>query len=368
MLTNSQKEHLTYTAIGQIVTLVALWIWTSSYILPGLDKIWVNVAEANTQINKYTTTEKNGLTFEEVSAYISSRPEYAELLKVMNADAVWTRDVLMKTDSEKAYLEWIKDSIGWSTEEKNAINQYKVKLNSIIPTLSPVSGNTEEDNIDLKSYIRFIETKILKQFNLDANLVLGMQWITTGENMPENIGSLELQIAFEATNKDISDFISFINTAWNPELLTSTGILAKDKIPAVMSNPLITVKDFWLNKPIDSKLPTDENGGRITLQFYMRGISKDDINYLKENIKIRNEELWKNIEIALEECKTQWALCGKIKDQLEILNTKYRQYNIWTSSSVGMDNVSQMYSLSKKVSTLKTLEEELANITETTSK
>jgi hypothetical protein len=368
MLTNSQKEHLTYTAIGQVVTLVALWIWTSSYILPGLDKIWVNIAEANTQIATYTTTEKNGLTFEEVSTYISSRPEYAELLKVMNADVAWTREVLAKTNPEKVYLEWIKDSIGSSTEERNAINQYKVKLNSIIPTLSPISGNTEEDTIDLKSYIRFIETKILKQFNLDANLVLGMQWITSGGNMPENIGSLELQISFKATNKNISDFISFINTAGNPELLTSTGILAKDKMPVVMSNPLITVKDFWLDKPINSSLPTEENGGRITLQFYMRGISKDDISYLKENIKIRNEELWKNIEVALEECKAQWALCGKIKDQLEALSTKYRQYNVSTSSTIAPDNVSQMYNLSKKVSTLKTLEEELANITETTSK
>lgn len=368
MLTNSQKEHLTYTAIGQIVTLVALGIWTSSYILPGLDAIWVNIVDANAQIKKYATTEENGLTFDEISASISNRPEYAELLKVMNTDVGWTREVLKKTDPEKAYLDWIKESIGWSTEEKNAINQYKVKLNSIIPTLSPISGNTEENNIDLKSYIRFIETKILKQFNLDANLVLGMQWITSGENMPENIGSLELQISFKAKNKDISNFISFINLAGNPELLTNTGIIAKDRMPTVMSNPLITVKDFWLNKPLDTRSPDDENQGRVTLQFYIRGISKDDITYLKENIKIRNEELWKNIETALEECKTQWALCGKVKDQLETLSTKYRQYNISTTSPVAMDNVSQMYNLSKKVSTLKTLEEELSNITENTSK
>ncbi len=58
-----------------------------------------------------------------------------------------------------------------------------------------------------------------------------------------------------------------------------------------MSNPLITVKDFGLSMPISDKSSLEENQGRITLQFYIRGISKDDLSYLQEKIKIRNDEL-----------------------------------------------------------------------------
>lgn len=373
MLTNSQKEHLTYTLIWQIVTLVALGILTSSYILPGFDKISTNITAANAQIEKYKAVEKDWLSFEEVSTLVSSKGEYAELLKIMNSDAAGTREVLKKTAPEELYLDWIKESINNSTDDQNIITQYKVKLNSIIPTLNPISGNTTEDNITLKTYIKFIETQILKKFSLDANLVLWMDGINVGSSatswMPENVGTFELQISFKATNKNISDFIAYINNSGNPELLTSTGIIAKDKMPLVMSNPLITVKDFWLTEPLDSKLPDEENSGRITINFYVRGISKDDITYLKENLKLRNEELKTAIEKAQEECKNQGALCGKVKDQLDLVMLKYRQFNASIiTTATQSDNVSQMYNLAQRASTLRSIEEEFKKITESTSK
>lgn len=86
MLTNSQKEHLTYTAIGQVVTLIALGIWGMTYVIPGFSKIDTALSDANAAVESYTNTETNGLTFDEMVSLIGSRTEYGELLKIMNSD------------------------------------------------------------------------------------------------------------------------------------------------------------------------------------------------------------------------------------------------------------------------------------------
>lgn len=176
MLTNSQKEHLTYTAIGQVTILFVLGIWTYSYIVSGIDKINAATEVTNANIDTYQNTEANGLTLTDLDTIIGKRTEYTELLKIMKSDVDGTKEVLKKSPAAQnnTYLEWLKDAMGndVTQDEKKVINQYKKKLNSILPTLSPVSGTIEEDNITLKEYVQFIETKILKKFNLESNLIL----------------------------------------------------------------------------------------------------------------------------------------------------------------------------------------------------
>lgn len=139
--------------------------------------------------------------------------------------------------------------------------------------MSPLSGNIEEDNITLKQYVRFIENSILKRFEFDTNLVIGMQGITFGTKngeLPENLGTFEFRLDFKGKNADIIRFIKYINTAGEPSILSSTGILTKEQIPAVMSNPLITMESFSLQEKLDSDNPSKENSGRATLKFYIR--------------------------------------------------------------------------------------------------
>lgn len=369
MLTNSQKEHLTYTAIWQVAALAVLGIIGYSYIFANLDKIDENVTKANENIEKYQHTELNGLSFEEVSEFIGKKPEYSELLKIMNADVAGTKEVLVKDAAagDKKYLEWIKESIGRSSEEREAISQYKKKLNSILPTLSPVSGNIDEENITLKGYVRFIETQILKRFNFDSNIVLGMDGITLGQwtdGVPENIGTFDLQISFNAKNKDITNFIDFINTTGNPDLLTSSGILSKADIPAVMSNPLITLVNFWLENYINEKDPDSSNSWRATIRFYVRWASKDDVVYVRENIKVREDDLEAALVKSIDECSKKWPLCGELQKQLETFSRKFQEYKSGTSGSnvSEWESVSQIYVLSQKVNTLRTLEQEYQKI------
>jgi hypothetical protein len=44
-----------------------------------------------------------------------------------------------------------------SGDDKNKLIQAKQKLNSILPTLSPISNNFDEENITLKEYVKYIE-------------------------------------------------------------------------------------------------------------------------------------------------------------------------------------------------------------------
>jgi hypothetical protein len=95
----------------------------------------------------------------------------------------------------------------------------------------------------------------------------------------------EFRLDFKATNQDIQDFIEYINETGRPDILSFTGELSKDRIPKVMSNPLITMETFSVQEKLDLDNPTKENTGRSTLRFYIRGVSKDDIQFLTENLK-----------------------------------------------------------------------------------
>lgn len=135
-----------------------------------------------------------------------------------------------------------------------------------------------------------------------------MQGITIGKEgteVPENIGTFDLQISFKAKNKDITDFIQFLNITGNPELLTSTGVMTEKDIPGVMTNPLITIVNFGLQDPVEDQ-PTDkENSGRVTLRFYVRGVSATDMIALEENIKAREKVLSESLAQNIEECTKQ---------------------------------------------------------------
>lgn len=369
MLTNSQKEHLTYTAIGQGAVLIGLIIWTTSYVLPWLDKIWQNIETANASVTAYNEVEKNGISYESLKTLISGRPEYTELWKIMSTDVEWTTETIKKVWNDK-YLDWLKKSIWSSAEDKNILLQEKKKLNSILPTLSPISWNIEEENITLKVYIKYIETQIIKKFNLDTELALWISTITPWmgtDGIPKNIWSISLQISFRAKNKDILAFINYLNNTGNPSILIDTGTtLSIQDIPGIMSNPLITIDDFWLDKPLDKKNGDEENWWRITLLFYVRWISKDDILYLSESVRTREESLGIAIEKAVADCKTQASFCISIQEPLNIIQKKFMEYKrsmgVLDSKNIGwwVDKITE---LSQRMSVLKALEAEFNEIT-----
>ncbi len=364
MISNSQKEHLTYTAIGQIAVLVAIGIWTYSYVIPGLSKIDTAITNVNASVGKYAKLETNGIELTDLENILKEKPERAELSKIIQADPVGTKTAITK-EGDGTYVTWLDRSIGNTEEDKKILNQEKRKLNSIIPTLSPISGNIREENLTLKEYIRYIEQSILARFHFESSMVLGLQGITFGNkelNMPESIGTFSFQIDFKGRNADIADFIAYINKAGNPELLTNTGKLTETELPAMMSNPLLTIQSFSLQNSIDPAKPNDENSGRATIRFYVRGVSKDDLLYLKENIRARHESLGKSVTESVATCKQNGSLCTYKKELMEF-QEKYNQFHTASlNAQYAAQGNDEIYVLNQKITTLKTLEEELKEI------
>ena len=74
-----------------------------------------------------------------------------------------TQDVMVKVGAE-SYMSWLDGAIGASSTDKKKLAIKKARLNSILPTLNPVSNNLSEETVSMRRYISFVEENILKQF------------------------------------------------------------------------------------------------------------------------------------------------------------------------------------------------------------
>lgn len=369
MISTSQKEHLTYTAIGQVLVLVGVVIVVFTYIIPWLGTIDTRLTAANAAIKEYHDTETNGLSFEKLWKLLTSAKGKEELIAIINAaSAQEVKDVIKKEGSEK-YFSWLKKAILSSDEDRKKLVHIKQKINSILPTLSPMSANIDEENITLKQYVRFTEMRILKEFNLDTNLALGLQSITYGggvSKIPSSIGTFDLGLDFSSTNADIEKLITFVNNSWNGDVLTDSWALTSVDTPGIMSNPLITMESFSLQDTLDMTKPDAKNSGRATLRFYVRGSSTNDLVFLGESITSRWSALKKKIDNAVSQCKVNETLCGNLSD-LTAFQLKYTEFSKSIESGTSGPTANTIERLSQEVNSLRTLEKEFENLVPTSS-
>lgn len=362
MISTSQREHLTYTLIWQIVTLFATWLIIWSYILPGFTKINETMGKAESAITSYKEVKDKWYSYEQVTGILAAMPEKEELMKIMQATPEESRVALQK-DWNGDYLPWLKNAINASDEDKKRLIQAKKKINSILPTLSPISWSIDEDNITLKQYIKFVEWRIIRDFNLWTNITLWIQSLSFGNPsnwVPTNIGMFDLRIDFKTSNKNIKKFIDFIKESWNPEILIQSGILSENEIPEIMSNPLITLESFSLQDPLDIKEnPDKENLWRATLRLYLRWGSKDDVTYLRENVKTRRDSLWTKINKAIENCESIKNICPDTVS-LKDFQRKYTEFirSTWKDLWTMWVSIDDIYDLSQQVTSIRALESE----------
>lgn len=369
MISTSQKEHLTYTAIGQVLIIIGAIVVMYNYVLPGFATITSNLDAANTAIRVFDETEKNGLSFEKLSSTLSSMKGKEELIGIINAASPEeVRKVIKKEGAEK-YVTWLRQAISGSDEDRKKLIVIKQRINSILPTLSPMSSSIDEDNITLKQYVRFIEGKILKEFNFDSNIVLGLQGITYGDgkDIPKTIGTFEVSLDFDSTNINILKFITYVNNSGNGDILNETGVTTTEDMLGVMSNPLITMESISLTDFLDLTKPNAKNSGRVSIRFYVRGSSEKDILYLVENVKTRKNLLKKKIDEAVTQCEANSTLCGNL-DTLQSFQLKCSEFLRSTESTTSARNSSAtIEKLSQQVTSLRSLEKEFEDIAPTMS-
>jgi hypothetical protein len=365
MISTSQKEHLTYTAIGQTLIMIALIFIVFQYIIPWLTKISKAQANANTNIINYTSTYQNGIPRTELTEILKNSTGKEELIKIIDNAGAET-DIALKKTGSTDYLTWVTKAIDESADDKDRLKQAKQKLNSILPTLSPISNNFDEENITLKQYIRYIEKSLIKQFGIDEWITLGLQGIVYGDKtsgIPKNIGYFTVAVDFAWTNSSIQSFIDYINKSWDWEILNNTGRLSPDQIPDIMSNPLITVESFSLTEYLDESNPSWENSWRATLKFYIRGWSKEDLTFLNEAINKRKTDLIEKVKDAVKKCEDD-KLCSQ-KNDLGSFQSKIEgiiESMDWKNTTGTKIDI-PMTVLIQQVNTLRTLEEEYTTIT-----
>ena len=361
MISTSQREHLTYTFIWQIVTIFAVWLIIWSYVIPGFAKTNETLGKADKAISNFKSAKIEWYSYEQITGILAGLSDKEELIKIMQATPNESRIALRK-EWNGEYLPWLKNAINASDEDKRRLIQAKKKINSILPTLSPISWSIDEENITLKQYIKFIEWRLIRDFDLWSNITLWIQSLSFGNPwnwIPQNIGTFDLRLDFKTSNQKIQNFINFIKDSWNPDILTQSGILSENEIPEIMSNPLITLESFSLQDMLDVKNnPEKENPWRATLRFYIRGWSKDDVTFLKENVKTRKDDLGVRIENAVKECQINNVLCSKM-DRLNNFQKKYTEFirSVWTEWPTGVW-INDIYNLSQQVTSIRSLETE----------
>lgn len=385
MISTSQKEHLTYSLILQLAILTWLGIFTWTYTIPWISVINANEEAANAAVEQYNKIKVSWLTYDELWRELSKLKWKEELIKIIKSSPEEARSVIKKT-WQWNYIDWLYQMILESSKDRNDLKAVKMLINSILPTMSPTNTAIDEEYMTLKSYITFIEKRFLNEYNINSNIVLWVQWISYGGySDAQNIWSFDLRLDFRATNGNIQKLITYVNNSWNPELLSWTGIsISKDdtdntirtKITrylkaatnntsssddsVLLANPLMTIESLSLENTLDAKKPEEINNGRVTIRFYVRGSSKEDIVFLQNSLTLKQESLKKEVENAVAECKKQDLLCTEIK-KFEDFEKKYNEFSRSINGSKWLES-SDIAILSQISASLRSLDEEFKNM------
>jgi hypothetical protein len=96
MSTKNQREQLIYSAIGNIATIVLVFVLLWIYILPRYEALSLSVDETNENIKKYSATANNGLTYAELDKILGSTPGKEELHSIIQSAPKETQEVIKK--------------------------------------------------------------------------------------------------------------------------------------------------------------------------------------------------------------------------------------------------------------------------------
>lgn len=358
------REQLTFKAWLQWFLILASVVFTFLYTLPKIEEINAQTEQTNAVIKKYESIESNGIPANELEKTISAVWNNNELLELVKKSPTETANVIKKTGSDP-YLTWLSNSLNNSETDRKTLSDMKAKINSIIPTLSPISGNISEENITLREYISYIENTILKNFGITSLSPLGIDWVKYEEKdgkVVNPIGSFVVDLNFKTSNANLSKLLDFIKETGKPDILSDTGTLVT--IPKVMSNPLITVDSLSLAQIIDPRFPNQENSGRIALKFYVRGSSAADSSFLLESFTKKKVELEQSIEKRIKECSANASTCMESENLQNFAKKEADFAKVFTATidQKKWNPVETVYFLSQQFHTLESLKKELESI------
>lgn len=251
-----------------------------------------------------------------------------------------------------------------SEDAKIRLTSDEAKINSIIPTLSPLSNSQSGMNVTLRDYVSFLEQKILKDHNIVSMSPVGIDGVKYQEaengGLSSPIGQFSADINFKATNANIKKLLDTVGKMGEPSIFDNTEILSNP--PAIMSNPLVTVESLSLKDILDSDFPNSLNEGQIRLTFYVRGSSNTDRDYLIEGFNKKKIALATEINTSVENC--QKTNCVSLESLLAV-QKKFQKFDNSLQSvlkSVNDNTIRVAYIIAGQIQTLQSIRSEFESI------
>lgn len=360
---NITREQLVYRVGLQIFLTLMAVVFTVVYTLPKLEAISEQNAETNAAIENYNSITNNGIPQTQLLSTINRIGNNSELAEIITRAGDKISTIITK-QSTKPYLEWLKEEALKDDADRAALADAQAKINSIIPTLSPMSNNRNAESVTLREYITFIEQEILAKFNIESLAPLGIDGVKYEETedgaLSNPVGTFTVEMNFKTTNENIVKLLDFIKNSGDPAILSDSQILPNP--PAVMSNPLITIESLALNEMLNASAPTSENSGRIILKFYVRGSSMTDANYLIEAFNKRKNALNEEINAKVTSCEKD--MCAALESYKKV-QKKFAQFNksletILTNTQG--KTIETVYIVGQQLQSLQAIRQEFENI------
>lgn len=252
------------------------------YVYPAYEAIGENENALNSEYEKIERIKSNGLTAEEYLALTSKKPKNA----VSAEDKAKITEVLKKpANTTQSYKEWLIEEQG-KTKEMNAVAESNARvIGNIIPTFNQgveLDGEFKKNNITLATFVKYVEERLLKRFNLESHSPVGFGTLDFGSGSLTSIASFKLPLDVEGTNSSIISMLDSIQKSG--KFLIKDGRLVESGVPASqsgssslssLSNLLVTISSASFETPLDST-SSSKNKASLELTFYVKGISYSD--------------------------------------------------------------------------------------------
>lgn len=324
--TTSREEQLKYTVGLQVGLSLLAIIATVLYTMPKMEEISAQTEITNQKISEYNSLQNTGIPYNSLQSSIRKVGNNTELSEIVSNNGESIKTLLVKTDVSKKYSDWLAAEMNSSEDAKIRLANDEAKINSIIPTMSPLSNNQTGMSVTLRDYVTFLEKNILKEYNIVSLSPVGIDGVKYQENkesgLSSPIGQFSADISLKSTNDNIRKLLNYIHSLGEISILENDEIVANP--PAIMSNPLVTVESLSLKNALDSDNPNAINEGRLVVNFYVRGSSNTDRDYLIEGFNKKRNALAAEIDAAVLEC--QKTNCVSIELLLAV-QIKFQKFN-----------------------------------------
>lgn len=216
--TESTQEQLTYKLGLQIFLTIAAIVFTMLFTLPKLETVNEQVETANIALENYDSMYKKGISKADLPAAAARVGNNSELIEIIKS-AGDSLTPFITNSTSKPYIEWLKNATNENEADQAKLADMQAKINSIIPTLSPLMSTKTQNNnfpksVTLREFVTFVEQNILAKFNIQSLSPLGIDGITYKENkdgvLENPVGEFTMDLSFKATNKNISELLTYI--------------------------------------------------------------------------------------------------------------------------------------------------------------